>query len=86
MVVSGVVGRVGAGVVGVVVAAVVVAAVVVTGGGADPSSPVSLVRGSVKKLPFLLLVKKTETPPSLCFDYLSFFIIRIFWIGQDPPP
>ena len=43
MVVSGVVGRVGAGVVGVVVAAVVVAAVVVTGGGTDPSSPVSLV-------------------------------------------
>ena len=48
MVVSRVVGRVGAGVVGVVaagVAAVVVAAVVFAGGaGVDPSSPVSLVR------------------------------------------
>ena len=47
MVVSCVVGRVGAGVVGVV-AAVVVAAVVLSGGaGVDPSSPVSLVKSAI---------------------------------------
>ena len=47
MVVSRVVGRVGAGVVGLV-AAVVVAAVVLSGGaGVDPSSPVSLVKSAI---------------------------------------
>ena len=47
MVVSRVVGRVGAGVVGVVTA-VVVAAVVLSGGaGVDPSSPVSLVKSAI---------------------------------------
>ena len=42
------------------------------------------IRGAIKKLFFLLLVKKTETPPSPYLDHLSFFI-RIFWIGRDPP-
>ena len=32
-----------------------------------------------------LFSQKTETPPSPFFDHLSFFI-RIFWIGQGPPP
>ena len=30
--------------------------------------------------------RKTENPPPFFFDYLSFFLIRIFWIGQDPLP
>ena len=32
-----------------------------------------------------LFSQKTETPPSPFFDHLSFFM-RIFWIGQGPPP
>ena len=34
---------------------------------------------------FFIFSQKTETPPLHLFDYLSFFLIGIFGIGQDPP-
>ena len=39
---------------------------------------------SKKETIFLLLVKKQRPPSSPFFDHLSFFLIRIFWIGQYP--
>ena len=44
------------------------------------------IRGAIKKLFFLLLVKKLRPPPLPLFWPPQFFLIRIFWIGRDPPP
>ena len=40
-----------------------------------------------KKTVFFYFQSKNSDPPapSPFFDHLSFFLIRIFWIGQDPP-
>ena len=44
------------------------------------------IRGAIKKLFFFTFSKKTETPPLPLFWPPQFFLIRIFWIGRDPPP
>ena len=45
---------------------------------------IHLIWGGIKtQLFFCLWSKKAETPP---FCLPQFFLIRIFWIGQDPPP
>ena len=44
-------------------------------------------KGSHKKnCFFLLFVKKLRPPPLPLFWPPQFFLIRIFWIGPDPPP
>ena len=44
-----------------------------------------VIRGGLKNCFFLLLVKKLRPPPPFLTTSV-FFLIRIFWIGQDPPP
>ena len=45
------------------------------------------IRGGVKKKYwfFFTFSQKTETPPPPFLTTSVFFLIRIFWIGQDPP-
>ena len=45
---------------------------------------IAILRVGKKKLFFLLSVKKLSPPPLPLFWLPQFFLIRIFWIGQDP--
>ena len=56
------------------------------GGGVDGGRDVWTYKGRHKKAVFCLLSKKWVTPPYPLFAYTSFFfLIRIFWIGQESP-
>ena len=54
--------------------------------GARNILPNSSLRGAIKKKLFFFTFSKKLRPPSPFFDHLSFFLIRIFWIGPAPPP
>ena len=45
-----------------------------------------VIRGGIKNCFFFTFSQKTEPPPLPLFWPPQFFLIRIFWLGPDPPP